>query len=195
MHQPTDDQLIKDTLAGNTRAYGTLVFRYQDFIYTIVLRMVKTSQEAEEVAQDAFIKAFESLETFRGDSKFSSWLYSIAYRKALDFLRKKRRMRTTEMIEDKMEHTFLDTENALKVLEAKERKEQVEACIQELPEEDAAIITFYYYEELSIKEISKIVNLTENNVKVKLYRGRKKLFTSLKQYVLPEITKSNGRAI
>ena len=100
MNRDTDQYYIERTMQGDTQAFGVLVERYQDFIFTIVLRILKIREEAEEVAQDAFIKAFESLSSFRGESKFSSWLYSIAYRKALDRLRKNKKYAATELLEE-----------------------------------------------------------------------------------------------
>ena len=91
MEPNTDQYLIDKTLNGDTRAFGELVERYQAFVFTIALRIVKVREEAEEVAQDAFIKAFQSITSYRGESKFSSWLYSIAYRKALDAIRKNKK--------------------------------------------------------------------------------------------------------
>jgi RNA polymerase sigma-70 factor (ECF subfamily) len=154
----------------------------------------KVKEEAEEVAQDTFIKAYESLSSFRGDSKFSSWLYSIAYRKALDALRKNKK-NNIELIEEITEDDTSSIENALTYIEEKERKEVIQRCIKELPEQEAVIITFFYFEELSIKEISKITELSEDNVKVKLFRSRKKLFTLLKQFIIPTYTERNGQAI
>ncbi len=182
-------------MQGDTRAYGALMERYQDFVFTIVYRMVKVREEAEEVSQDTFIKAFESLSTFRGDSKFSSWLYSIAYRKALDRIRKNSKYQTSELIEEITESNFESIENALQYLQEEERKKIIQESILKLPEAEAAIITLYYFEEQSIKEIASITELSEDNIKIKLYRSRKKLFTLLKHFVLPEITNSNGKAI
>ncbi|WP_034261520.1 RNA polymerase sigma factor [Altibacter lentus] len=195
MNLTTDQYYIEKTMQGDTQAFGVLVERYQDFIYTITLRMVKNREEAEEVAQDSFIKAFESLASFRGESKFSSWLYSIAYRKALDRLRQQQRKRTTQLVEEATEGDAVLVENALHYLEAKERSEIIQEAIMKLPEEEAAIITFYYFEAQSVKEIAAITSLTEDNVKIKLFRSRKKLYTLLKQFVIPEITKYNGQAI
>lgn len=194
--QPTTDQhLIEQVLRGDTRAFGVLVEKYQGFVFTIVLRMVKMREEAEEVSQDTFIKAFESLASFRGESKFSSWLYSIAYRKALDRIRKNKKYRASELLEEITESDAGSVENALQQLEDKERKEQIQHCIMQLPEIDAALVTLYYFEDQSVKEIAAITELSEENIKVKLYRSRKKLFTLLQQYVLPEIANNNGRAI
>lgn len=195
MQSNTDPYLIKKALEGDSKAFGQLVQKYQAFVFTIVIRIVKVREEAEEVAQDTFIKAYESLSSFRGDSKFSSWLYSIAYRKALDALRKNKKINNLELIEEITEDDTSTIENALTYIEEKERKEVIQKCIKELPEQEAAIITFFYFEELSIKEISKITELSEDNVKVKLFRSRKKMFTLLKQFILPTYTERNGQAI
>jgi RNA polymerase sigma factor (sigma-70 family) len=195
MQPNTDLYLIEKALKGDSKAFGQLVQKYQAFVFTIVVRIVKVRAEAEEVAQDTFIKAYESLSSFRGDSKFSSWLYSIAYRKALDAIRKNKKNSNLELIEDITEAETSTIENALSFIEEKERKEVIQKCILELPEKESAIITFFYFEELSIKEISKITALTEDNVKVKLYRSRKKLFSLLKQFIIPTYTESNGQAI
>ncbi len=195
MHQDTDQYYISETLKGDSRAYSFLVEKYQNFVYTIVIRMVKVKEEAEEVSQDTFIKAFQSLSSYRGESKFSTWLYSIAYRKALDRIRKNNKINTTELIEEITESNFESIENALHYIQEQERNEIIKKCILQLKEQEAAIITFYYYEDLTVKEIAKITQLTEDNIKVKLHRSRKKLFSLLKYFVLPEINISNGKAI
>lgn len=195
MQNDTDQYLIQQTLAGDTRAYGQLVTRYQDLVFTVAMRMLKVREEAEEVAQDSFIKAYESLEGYRGESKFSSWLYSIVYRKALDRIRKNKRSQTTELLESITPDQAANVEHALAKLEASERQQHIRTCIEQLPEQEAALVTFYYFEELSVKEIAAITDLTVDNIKVKLYRSRKKLFTLLKDFVLPEYSNSNGRAI
>jgi RNA polymerase sigma-70 factor (ECF subfamily) len=195
MNRDTDQYYIERTMQGDTQAFGVLVERYQDFIFTIVLRILKIREEAEEVAQDAFIKAFESLSSFRGESKFSSWLYSIAYRKALDRLRKNKKYAATELLEEVTEGNIESIENALEYLQDKERKQMIQECILQLPEDDAAIVTFYYFEDQSVREIATITGLTQDNIKIKLYRSRKKLFNLLKYFILPEISNSNGQAI
>ena len=191
MQPNTDPYLIEQTLKGDSKAFGELVERYQAFVYTIVIRIVKVREEAEEVAQDTFIKAFQSLSSYRGESKFSSWLYSIAYRKALDALRKNKKNSSLELIEEITEGDCSVIENGLTFIEDQERSEVIKKCILELPEKEAAIITLFYFEEQSIKEIAKVTELTEDNVKVKLYRSRKKLFSLLKHYILPEAYNTN----
>lgn len=191
----TDHYLVEETLRGNTQAFSELVARYQDFVFTIAIRIVKVREEAEEVAQDSFIKAFEALSSYRGEAKFSSWLYRIVYRKALDYLRKQKRAKVYEVIEEITEGEMEPIENALEFLQMKERTEIIQKCLEQLPEQESAIITFYYFEELSVKEIAEITKLSQDNIKVKLHRSRKKLFELLKYYLTSEYTEHNGRAI
>lgn len=191
----TDQYLVTESLNGNTKAFSQLVERYQQFVFTLAFRIVKVREEAEEVSQDSFLKAYEALNTFRGDAKFSSWLYSIVYRKALDRVRKNNRSRTLEIVEEITEGDSETVGNALQYLEMEERNRYLQDSIAALGEEEAAIVSFFYFEDLSIKEIASITGLTEDNVKIKLYRSRKRLYAQLKQYVLPEFTNNNGKAI
>lgn len=195
MNANTDQFFIDKTLQGDTRAFGVLVERHQEMIFTMVLRMLKVREEAEEVAQDTFIKAFESLSNFRGESKFSSWLYRIAYRKALDRIRANKRQRTSQLIEAITETEIASIEDGLQYMEQKERTAIIRECILQLPETEAAVVTLYYFESQSVKEIAAITELSTDNVKIKLYRSRKTLFSLLKGYVQPEITRTNGKAI
>jgi len=194
MNRDTDQQLIDKTLQGHTASFGALVVRYQDFIFTIVIRMVKRREEAEEIAQDSFVKAFERLESFEGKSKFSSWLYSIAYRTTLDYLRKAKRFQDSIGVEELNNLEVATLENGLQALVAQERSSIIQECIMKLPEIDAAIITFYYFEELSVREIAKITEQSEDNIKIKLYRSRKKLYSLLAPFVTTKAT-THGRAI
>ncbi len=195
MNHQSDQYYINQVLEGQINAFSILVERYQALVYTVVYRMVKNKEQAEEVAQDSFIKAYESLSKYRGDAKFSTWLYTIAYRKSLDVIKANKRMITSELIEDIHEGEIELVNDALSYLQAKERKEVISNSIMKLPEEDAAIITLYYFEEKSVKEIVEIVGLTIDNVKIKLHRSRKKLYSILQHHILPEISSKNGRAI
>jgi RNA polymerase sigma-70 factor (ECF subfamily) len=161
---------------------------------------MKSRADAEEVAQDAFIKSFQSLSSYRGESKFSSWLYQIVYRKALDRLRSNKKMRSVELIEeiteDKVNEDWgMFAEDALHFLEEKEKKKIIQESLMKLKEQDAAIITFYYFEEMSVKEIAAITDLSPDNIKIRLHRSRKKLFSLLEQYILPKINDNNGKVV
>ncbi|GAA4316187.1 RNA polymerase sigma factor [Pontixanthobacter gangjinensis] len=195
MTTKTDQYLIESTLEGDTHAFEELIDRYQDFVFTIAVRILKVREEAEEIAQDSFIKAYDSLNSFRGDSKFSTWLYRIVYHKSLDRLKKNNRQRTYEINEEITDESLDHIENGLEYLLSEERSRLIKKCIDSLPEEDAAIISLFYFEEQTVKEVAKVTGLSEDNIKIKLYRSRKKLFSLLQVYIEPEITKSNGKAI
>jgi RNA polymerase sigma-70 factor (ECF subfamily) len=194
MIETPDLILIKKTLDGDTNAFGSLVKQYQDYIFNVAIKMLRNREEAEEVAQDTFIKAFEVLASFKGEAKFSTWLFKIAYRKSLDRIKKNKRSFTLELVENLTEDASMDFENGLAIMLIEERKEIIKNCILELPEIDAAIITLYYYEEQSVKEIAEITNLSQDNIKVKLHRSRKLLYSSLEDHIHPKILSENEKA-
>ena len=187
----TNDQVYIDSiLNGDANAFTVLVDRYKDLVFTLSLRMMKHTEEAEEAAQDTFIKAYKSLNKFKGDSKFSTWIYRVAYNTCLDRLKKNKRQQYTVEINEYTEHQVKTIDNALDQIEAKEKQQAIQDCLALLPSEDSFLLTLYYFEELSLEEIGKIVSLKPNNVKVKLFRSRKKLATILKQQLEPEIIES-----
>ncbi|MCK0110195.1 sigma-70 family RNA polymerase sigma factor [Flavobacteriaceae bacterium S0825] len=187
----TNDQVyIEAILKGDTNAFTVLVDRYKDLVYTLTLRMMKHTEEAEEAAQDTFIKAYKSLNKFKGDSKFSTWVYRVAYNTCLDRLKKNKRQQYTVEINEYTEHQVKTLDNALDQIEAKEKEEAIQECLALLPSEDSFLLTLYYFEELSLEEIGKIVSLKPNNVKVKLFRSRKKLATILKRKLDNDIIES-----
>lgn len=178
----TNDQVYIDSiLNGDANAFAVLVDRYKDLVYTLALRMMKHTEEAEEAAQDTFIKVYKSLDKFKGESKFSTWIYRVAYNTCLDRLKKNKRQQYTVEINEYTEHQVKTLDNALENIEAKEREQTIQDCLALLPSEDSFLLTLYYFEELSLDEIGKIVGLKPNNVKVKLFRSRKKLATVLRK--------------
>lgn len=189
----TNDQVYIDKiLNGDTNAFSILVDRYKDLVYTLAIRMVKHKEEAEEITQDTFIKAYKSLHRFKGDSKFSTWIYRVAYNTCLDVIKKNKKHQSNVPIDEYTEHEVKTIDNALDIMEAKERSALIKNCIEKLPSEDAFLMTLYYYEELSLDEIADITSLKANNVKVKLFRSRKKLASILKQELDNETIESYG---
>jgi len=160
MSHQSDQYYIRKVLKGEVQAFSELVKRYQNMVYTIAYRMIRNKEEAEEVAQDTFVKAYTSLSKYRGEAKFSTWLYTIAYRKSLDIIKIKKRMVSTEVLQEVSEADVGMVEDALSYLQDKERKKVISDSILQLSEEDAVIITLYYFEEKSIKEIKEIAGLT-----------------------------------
>lgn len=182
-----DQHYINLIIDGDTNAFEVLVNRYKDLVFTLTLRMLKNREEAEEVAQDTFIKAYKSLSRFKGDSKFSTWIYKIAYNTSLDRLKKNKKHFNDVAIDEFTEHHIKTIDNALDRLESEEREQSIQDCIALLPSDDSFLLTLYYFEDQSLEEISKTIGLTPNNVKVKLFRSRKKLATILRQRLEPEI--------
>ena len=188
-----DDQVyINKILNGDSNAFAVLVDRYKDLVYTLAMRMVKNKEEAEEVAQDTFIKAYKSLAKFKGESKFSTWIYKVAYNTCLDRLKKIKRQYNTVAIDEYTEHQVKSIDNALDKIEEQEKQQAIKACLELLPGEDSFLLTLYYFEELSLDEISKVTGLKPNNVKVKLFRSRKKLANVLKEHLDNETIESYG---
>jgi len=188
-----DQQLINAVLAGDTNSFSAIVDRYKDLVFTLAIRMLKHREEAEEVSQDTFIKVYNSLNKFKGDSKFSTWIYRIAYNSCLDRLKKYKREQNVVTIDEYTEHQVKTINNALDIMEQEERNLTIKSCLDLLPSNDSAILTLFYFEELSLEEIAKVVGLNANNVKVKLFRSRKKLTKILKEKLEPEIIESYGR--
>lgn len=187
MTHQDDQKYITMTLAGDVNAFAILIDRYKNMVYTLCLRMMKTTEDAEEIAQDVFLKAFQKLSTFKGTSKFSTWIYSITYHRCLDALSRKRKQPTQYAVEINEEITEEKVSSILEVIEAKELRIQLEACIQQLKEEDSFLVTLYYLEEQSLEEIAEMTGMTKNNVKVKLFRARKKLYTIMARQLPQEL--------
>lgn len=189
-----NDQLhINEILSGNANAYSILVERYKDLVYTLAIRMMKNKEEAEEVAQDTFIKVYKSLHRYKGESKFSTWIYKIAYNTSLDRIKKNKRTQQTVTIDEFTAHQVKTIDNALDQLETEERNATIKHCIESLPSEDSFLLTLFYFDELSLEEIAKVVKLKPNNVKVKLFRSRKKLASILKQRLDNDTIESYGQ--
>lgn len=182
----TKDQIIIDkVLKGDTNAFAELVKRYKDLVFSLALKMTKNKEEAEEVSQDTFIKAFKNLSKFKGNAKFSTWLYKIAYHACLDRFKKNVNLYKTDSI-DAHVIKIQSVDDTLQGIERKERAAIMDDCLMRLPEEERTILWFFYYKELSLKEIIEITNFSEANIKVKLHRARKHLLTIVKNTFEPE---------
>ena len=170
----TDETLLLQALAGQQQAYTAIVAKYEHLLFTLALRMVKHREEALEVTQDAFLKAFRYLADFRGECKFSSWLYKIGYSVAINYLRKKR-PHVLSIDDDKVSFSLSTSERSEVKIEQSDQKTYLEAAIRQLSPDDAAIITFFYIFEQKIDEICVTMELSETNAKTKLSRARQRL--------------------
>jgi RNA polymerase sigma factor (sigma-70 family) len=179
MKYQDDNHYIERVLNGDTSAYAALVAKHKNLVFSIALKILNSHEDAEEVAQDCFLKAFQALKTFEGKSKFSTWLYRIVYNAAISRTRKKR----LEVIpmDNYVIHNYTedDVHQGIDGMEAEERRVMVERALERLPGDDNLLITLFYKGENSVEEISEITGLSTSNVKVRLHRIRKKLYEEL----------------
>ena len=182
-----DKYYIERVLRDDVNAFSYLVDRHKGMVYTIALRMLKNPEDAEELAQDTFVKAYSSLKEFKFESKFSTWLYRITYNGAISKLRKKQ-IEIAD-IEDVYipENDVISAYNSINELKRNEQKKYINLAIEQLKDDDALLITMYYLNENSIDEISEITQLTLSNVKVKLHRARKRFYNELKVILKEEV--------
>jgi len=176
MEYVPDEIYIKRVLSGDGRAFSCLVERHKAMVFTISLRITGHRETAEEVAQDVFLKMYQALNTFKGSSKFSTWLYSIAYNMAISHVRKSR---PDYVPLSDVEYKAADEHNETMIFkdESDDRQRQIalSRALDTLKQDELLLINMYYTQQMSIEQISKITKLSQSNVKVKLFRIRKKL--------------------
>ena len=184
MEQKDDIWYIERVLKGDTQYFSYFVDKYKDIVYSIAFKVLRNREDAEEMAQESFIKAFKSLNTFKGNAKFSTWLYRITYNNCISEVRKKKlKFVSTDdvQISDEPEEMNLDG------IPAENRAKYVKEALEKLPEDEYTLILLYYFEDKSVEEIGEITKMTESNVKVKLFRSRKKLYAILNDMLKEEI--------
>jgi RNA polymerase sigma factor (sigma-70 family) len=172
----TDTEVIRKVLAGEQSLFAQLVQRYQSYVFTLVHRFTDNREDAEEISQDVFVKAYRSLADFRGEAKFSTWLYTIVRTSCITFLRKKR-LDTTSLDNERTSIQLENRESGFKanIIEQKSRHAMVNAAIRMLSPDDSQILTLFYKGEQSLEEIGKVMGLDPNTIKVKLHRARNRL--------------------
>jgi len=187
MNKTDDIYYIEAVRNGNVQAFSFLVEKYQKLVYTLALKLLKKPEEAEEMAQDTFVKAFQKLNSYEGKSKFSTWLYSITYNACISELRKRRiefksldDRQISDQDEQKMHDYYRETRK-------EDQEKYLNLALARLPEDDQVLVTLYYYENQSMDEISQITGLTVSNIKVKIYRARKKMYELLHEMLKEEV--------
>jgi RNA polymerase sigma-70 factor (ECF subfamily) len=185
---PTDIDVITRVLGGENQLYAELVKRYQNFVFTIALKYTPIREDAEEIAQDVFVKAYKALRDFRGESKFSTWLYSIVNSTSITFLRKKKidiRSLDNEQVFEIADNQSLTL--GANTIEQKSKVAMVSKAIQLLSPDDAKLITLFYKAEQSLEEIGVILKMDPNTIKVKLHRARNRLKEKMETHFAQEV--------
>ena len=187
-----DNELISGVLKGDQQAYAGLVSRYQNYVFTLALRFTKNREDAEEVSQDIFIKAYRSLADFRGASKFSTWLYTIVNTTCITFLRKKR-MEVHSLDNEKVFEVADSQDSGMRAnqVEQKSRVAMVNNAIGMLNPDDAEVLTLFYKGEQTLEEIAMILGIEANTAKVRLHRARTRLKEKMEKHFAEEVKDLN----
>ncbi|MCR8635865.1 MULTISPECIES: RNA polymerase sigma factor [Paenibacillus] len=172
MEQLTDEQLVDQIRQGDEEAYRFLIERHSQYIYTLVYRMVEHRETAEDLTQDIFIKLYRSLGQFRGDAKFTTWLYRLTVNLVTDFRRSQRR-KPYEAILDKVKGWMGKRQEEPEAMALqKEEQETVQRLLAELPDKYRLILYLYHFKQLSYHEIAEATQLPLKTIETRLYRGK-----------------------
>ena len=172
----TDYELIQDCLAGNSDVFAELVKRYKNLVYSVILRMVNDREEANDLAQDVFIKIYKNLDKYYPDFKFSTWVIRISTNHVIDYRRKKKQ--ETVPLEE-VEFTLSTEESPEGAYIRREQKEELQKIVSDLPDMYKIPIMLYHEQGLSYQEISDIIDEPLSKVKNRIFRGRRMLKESL----------------
>jgi RNA polymerase sigma-70 factor (ECF subfamily) len=175
-------------LNGDHQAYAGLVTRYQNYVFTLAFRFVKNREDAEELSQDIFVKAYKALRDFKGNSKFSTWLYMIVNNTCITFLRKKK-LQVHSLDQDGVFEVADSVDSGLRanMVETKSRVNMVNQAINLLSPDDAEVITLFYKSEQSLDEIAQILGIEQNTAKVRLHRARTRLKEKMEKHFAEEV--------
>jgi len=187
-----DDQFYLDKIKnGDVASYANLVNKYKDMVYSIAIKILRDADDANDLAQECFITAYQQLHKYQGRSKFSTWLYAITYHAAVTRLRCNRL--DTVSVGDAGLEIPDSAANQFDRLQSKQVGQQVRIAIDRLPQTDALLVTLHYINDLPIKEIQEITGLSKPNIKIKLFRARRKLEHELAFLLNDEMKASNER--
>ena len=181
MAKESEDIIIDNVLAGNQSAYAQLVNKYKGYAFTIANKILQNRPDAEEAAQDAFIKAYHHLAAFNRDAKFSTWLYRIVFNTAVSYKRKNKRK-----FEDIESTVIAHAQEGDAALERMDKQKYVNLALSKLNDADRTAITLFYLQEFSLEEIAEITGMQANTTKVRIHRARAKLADELQTILTHE---------
>ncbi len=188
MEKKTDEYYIREILKGDSGSFSQLVEKYSHLAFSLAMKILNQREDAEEAAQDAFIKAYHSLNSFQRGSTFKTWFFRIVYNTSISSLRRRNivevRIENTKFSDDEIQAT----EDAVGNLNRDDRQKYLGMGLERLDPEERALLKLYYYDDFSMEEIGVIAGLTVSNVKVKIYRSRKRLLQELRFVLKDEIT-------
>lgn len=180
--------LIEQLRQGNEAAFKTIVETWQDMVYNTALGIVQNPEDAEDIAQEVFVQVYESVHSFKGEAKFSTWLYKITVTKTMDHLRRKKRKKRFAFIQslfganDEIAHDPPDFQHPGVVLDKKETATELFKAIEQLPENQKIAFTLNKLEGLNYQEVSEIMNTTVPSIESLLHRAKNNLKKLLEIY-------------
>ena len=187
MEKKTDEYYIREILKGDSGSFSQLVEKYSHLAFSLSMKLLNQREDAEEAAQDAFIKAYNSLQSFQSSSTFKTWFFRIVYNTSIS------KLRTRKNVEVKIDDVKISdaelysTENAVGQLNSEDRQKYLQEGLERLEPEERALLKMYYYDDFSMDEVSAITGLTVSNVKVKIHRSRKRLLQELRAILKDEV--------
>ena len=175
MEYKGDIAYIELVLSGNSGAFGYIVDHHKDKAFNLAFRICGNREDAEEIAQDSFLKAFRSLNGFKMKSSFATWFYRIVYNTSISYVRvrKKGVLSLEDFPADATD--FIGDNSSDDDAEKEYRNALIGFALQKINEEERGLITLYYYDEMSTDEISDITGISKSNIKVRLFRERQKM--------------------
>lgn len=187
MEKRTDEYYIREILKGDSGSFSQLVEKYSHLAFSLSMKILSQREDAEEAAQDAFIKAYNSLNSFHSGSTFKTWFFRIVYNTSISKLRARKNFELKFEDIKISDAEIQSTESAMVQLNTDDRRKYLQLGIERLEPEEQALLKMYYYDDFSMDEISGITSLTVSNVKVKIHRSRKKLLQELRLVLKDEI--------
>jgi len=185
----SEKEILDRLKDGDVSAMEPLMQLHQDYVYTVVIQMVKLAAVAEELTQDVFVKVFKKIDTYQEKAKFSTWLYTIAYRTSLNYLEKKQivfnmsDITSNENNDDAGDLILKEEfESTITLQEENEKQQIIWKAIDAIPEQQGVVIALHYLQQFSVKEIAGMMNVPENTVKTHLFRGRNAIRINLEKH-------------
>ncbi|WP_435354194.1 RNA polymerase sigma factor [Emticicia sp. SJ17W-69] len=181
-----DIALLNRMRLGDKLAYKELINRHKDYAFTVAYRILNSREDAEEVAQDAFMQVFGALHSFNGESKFTTWFYRIVFNAAL--MQKRKNRIFADDIETSSEAILISSSSdSAEDLRKNERTRAIQQALQNLSADDVMMITLFYLKEQSLEEIAEITQISAETAKVKIHRARKRLAEEMKRTLKGEV--------
>jgi len=176
----TDLELVRRTKSGGTEAFSELVRRHQHIVFNVAYRFMRDAVLAEDMSQEAFVKAYRLLKGFRGDCSFSTWMYRVTCSVCLTELNRRKRRNEVEFL------PVHEGEAAVRPTDSLDIPEQIRRCVSKLSDRYAAIITLYYLQGISYEEIAHVMRIPMGTLKTWMFRARKQLRAIVEKDVFPD---------